>query len=189
LTFLSTLTKCHDTLDADMIETPRADVLEHEVIWGHIDILVVAVRRLSRWKVKTLLAGPSPTSPMKAEITISPISNTPPWESEPPWTKIRTFKLPFLKLPSSPFLKLSSSPGSYTEQYHMEQIRLLHSPTKVPRLPSSRGLSTGVLTFIYRLPSPEAFPRFPGGYTFIYRLSPPETIHGLHRSSSSAKSI
>ncbi len=98
-------------------------------------------------------------------------------------------KLSFLKLPSSPFLKLSSSPGSYTEQYHMEQIRLLHSPTKVPRLPSSRGLSTGVLTFIYRLPSPEAFPRFPGGYTFIYRLSPPETIHGLHRSSSSAKSI
>jgi len=50
-----------------MIETPRADALEHEVIWGHIDILVVAVRRLSRWKVKTLLAGPSPTSPMKAE--------------------------------------------------------------------------------------------------------------------------
>jgi len=44
---------------------------------GHIDILVVAVvRRLSRrWKVKTLPAGPSPTSPMKAEITISPISN------------------------------------------------------------------------------------------------------------------
>ena len=41
---------------------------------GHIDILVVVVRRL-RWKVKTLLAGPSPTSPMKAEITISPISN------------------------------------------------------------------------------------------------------------------
>jgi hypothetical protein len=26
--------------------------------------------------VKTLLAGPSPISPMKAEITISPISNT-----------------------------------------------------------------------------------------------------------------
>jgi hypothetical protein len=51
-------------------------LLEYEVIWGHIDILVVAVRRLSRrWKVKTLLAGPSPTSPMKAEITISPISN------------------------------------------------------------------------------------------------------------------
>ncbi len=52
-------------------------LLEYEVIWGHIDILVVVVvRRLSRrWKVKTLLAGPSPTSPMKAEITISPISN------------------------------------------------------------------------------------------------------------------
>jgi len=69
-------------------------VLEYEVIWGHIDILVVVVRRL---------AGPSPTSPMKAKITISPISNTPLWESEPPWAKIRTSKLPFLKLPSFPF--------------------------------------------------------------------------------------
>jgi hypothetical protein len=57
--------------------TRAHNLLEYEVIWGHIDILVVAVRRLSRrWKVKTLLAGPSPTSPMKAEITISPISNT-----------------------------------------------------------------------------------------------------------------
>ncbi len=36
-----------------------------EVIWGHIDILVVAVRSLSRSEqVKTLLAGPSP---MKGE--------------------------------------------------------------------------------------------------------------------------
>jgi len=56
--------------------TRAHNLLDYEVIWGHIDILVVAVRRLSRrWKVKTLLAGPSPTSPMKAEITISPISN------------------------------------------------------------------------------------------------------------------
>ena len=61
----------------------------------------------------------------------------------------------------------------------MELIRLLHSPTKVPRLPSSRGLSTGMLTFIYRLPSVEAYPRFPGGYAFIYRLSSPEAIHGF----------
>ena len=43
-------------------------MLEYEVIWGHIDILVVAVRRLSRWKVKTLLAGPSPTSPMRRRL-------------------------------------------------------------------------------------------------------------------------
>jgi hypothetical protein len=51
-------------------------LLEHKVIWGILVYGVVAVRRLSRrWKVKTLLAGPSPTSPMKAEITISPISN------------------------------------------------------------------------------------------------------------------
>ena len=40
------------------------NLLEHKVIWGHIDILVVVVRR---WKVKTQLAGPSPTSPMKAD--------------------------------------------------------------------------------------------------------------------------
>ncbi len=44
-------------------------VSEYEVIWGHIDILVVAIRRLSRRrKVKTLLAGPSPTSPMKRRL-------------------------------------------------------------------------------------------------------------------------
>ncbi len=44
-------------------------LLEYEVIWGHIDILVVVVRRLSRrWKVKTLLAGPSPTSPMRRRL-------------------------------------------------------------------------------------------------------------------------
>jgi len=45
------------------------NLLQYEVIWGHIDILVVAVRRLSRrWKVKTLLAGPSPTSPMRRRL-------------------------------------------------------------------------------------------------------------------------
>ncbi len=42
---------------------------------GHIGILVVAVRRLSRrWKVKTLL-GPQPYQPCEAEVTNSPISN------------------------------------------------------------------------------------------------------------------
>jgi hypothetical protein len=41
-------------------------LLEYEVIWGHIDILIVAVRRLSGRK--TLLAGPSPTSPMKRRL-------------------------------------------------------------------------------------------------------------------------
>ncbi len=36
---------------------------------GHIGILVVVVRRLSRrWKVKTLLAGPSPTSPVRRRL-------------------------------------------------------------------------------------------------------------------------
>ncbi len=43
-------------------------MLEYEVIWGHIDILVVAVRSLSRSEqVKSLLAGPSPISPMKGK--------------------------------------------------------------------------------------------------------------------------
>ncbi len=51
-------------------------MLEYEVIWGHIDISVVAVRSLSRSEqVKTLPAGLSPISSMKAEIIISPISN------------------------------------------------------------------------------------------------------------------
>ncbi len=40
---------------------------------GHIDSLVVAVWRLSRrWKVKTLLAGPSPTSPMERRLPTPP---------------------------------------------------------------------------------------------------------------------
>jgi hypothetical protein len=51
-------------------------LLEDEVIWGILVYGVEAVRSLSRSEqVKTLLAGPSPISPMKAEITISPISN------------------------------------------------------------------------------------------------------------------
>ncbi len=38
------------------------------------------IRSLSRSEqVKTLLAGPSPISPMKAEIAISPISNRYEW--------------------------------------------------------------------------------------------------------------
>ncbi len=49
-----------------LLAAGRSEILEHlleyEVIWGHIE--------------KTLLAGPSPTSPKKAEITISPISNS-----------------------------------------------------------------------------------------------------------------
>jgi len=53
----------------------RLKMLKYEVIWGHIDILVVVVRRLSRrWKVKTLLAG-QPYQPYEAEVTNSPISN------------------------------------------------------------------------------------------------------------------
>jgi len=58
-----------------VVPTRMDKLLEHKVIWGILVYGVVAVRRLSRWKVKTLLAGPSPTSPMKVEITISPVSN------------------------------------------------------------------------------------------------------------------
>jgi hypothetical protein len=43
---------------------------------GHLVGRLKLDRSLSRSEqVKTLLAGPSPISPMKAEITISPISN------------------------------------------------------------------------------------------------------------------
>ncbi len=58
-------------------ETARSKsiVLEYEIIWGHIDIVVVVVRSTRSEQVKTLLAGPSPISPMKAKITIFPISN------------------------------------------------------------------------------------------------------------------
>jgi len=48
------------------------------------------------------ISGPQPYQPYEAKVTNSSISNTPPWESKPPWAKIRTSKLPRLKLPSSP---------------------------------------------------------------------------------------
>ncbi len=52
-----------------VMNSQTCNLLKYEVIWGHIDILVVAVRRLSRrWKVKTLLAGPSPTSPVRRRL-------------------------------------------------------------------------------------------------------------------------
>ncbi len=137
--------------------------------YGAFDILVVVVRRLSRrWKMKTLLAGPSPTSPMRRRLP-TPLFPTLPFGNR----SLHGLKFEASKLP---FLKLSSSPGSYMEQYHMELIRLLHSPTKVSRLPSSRGLSTGGYAFVYRLPSPEAHPRFP---TSIYRLPSPEAYPRL----------
>jgi len=51
-------------------------LLEGEVIWGTLVCRLKLDRSLSRSEqVKTLLAGPSPISPMKADITISPISN------------------------------------------------------------------------------------------------------------------
>ena len=51
--------------------TRAHNLLEFEVIWGHIDILVVVRRLPRRWKVKTLLAGPSPTSPMRRRLPTS----------------------------------------------------------------------------------------------------------------------
>ncbi len=57
-------------------------MLKDEVIWGILVCRLKLDRSLSRSEqVKTLLAGPSPISPMKSKITISPISNTPLWES------------------------------------------------------------------------------------------------------------
>ena len=127
-------------------------MLAYEVIWGHIDILVVAVRRLSRrWKVRKSTSGPQLYQPYEAKVTNSLISNTPPWESKPPWAKIRTFKLSFLKLPATTMflierllllLLLLQHPTAYTKPYHMEPTRLPHHLTRSPCLPSFRGLST-----------------------------------------------
>ncbi len=56
---------------------PLCRNLEHEVIWVHLVGRLKLDRSLSRrLKEKTLPAGPSPISPMKAKITISPIFNT-----------------------------------------------------------------------------------------------------------------
>jgi hypothetical protein len=45
------------------------NLLEYEVIWGILVYGVEAVRSLSRSEqVKTLLAGPSPTSPMRRRL-------------------------------------------------------------------------------------------------------------------------
>jgi len=66
---------------------------------GHIGIFVVAVRRLSRrWKVKTLLAGPSPTSPMRRRLP-TPLFPTLPFGNRSLQTPLfEAFELPRLKL-------------------------------------------------------------------------------------------
>ncbi len=64
-----------------------------------------------------------------------------------------------------PFLKLPSSPGSHTEQYLMKLIRLLHSLLRCPVCPHLEAYPR-VYGLLYRLPSPEAISRFPGGYAF-----------------------
>ncbi len=35
-------------------------------------------------------SGPQPYQPYEAKVTKFPISNTSPWESKPPWAKIRS---------------------------------------------------------------------------------------------------
>jgi len=53
-------------------------LLEDEVIWGILVCRLKLNRSLSRSEqVKTLLAGPSPISPMKAEITIPYFQHSP----------------------------------------------------------------------------------------------------------------
>jgi hypothetical protein len=52
-------------------------MLKYEVIWGHIDILVVAVRRLSRrLEGENSTSEPQPYQPYEGGMTISPIFNT-----------------------------------------------------------------------------------------------------------------
>ena len=127
-------------------------LLEYEVIWGHIDILVVAVRRLSRrWKVNTLLAGPSPTSPMRRRLP-TPLFPTLPFGN-------RSLQTPL-------FWKLSSSPDSYTKQYYTKLIRL---PEACPRVPDG-------YTFIYRFVPARGHPRLA---ILFYTVCPrPRLSHG-----------
>ena len=132
-------------------------------------------------------SGPQPYQPYEAEVTNSPISNTPLWESEPPWAKIRTSKLPFLKLPSSPFRSFQAPPAEASKL-----PRLLHGAVPYEADQASRGLSTcsrwlyfsipfgsppgaihGLMAMflLYRLVPARGYPRS-DGYVFLYRLLP-----------------
>ncbi len=90
--------------------------------------------------------GPQPYQPYEAEVTNSPISNTPLWESEPP-----------------------NSPCSYTEQYYTKLIRLLEACPRVPdgytfiyRLVPARGHPRLAMLFytICPRPRPSTVPRW-----------------------------
>jgi hypothetical protein len=89
-------------------------------------------RSLSRSEqVKTLLAGPSPISPMKAEITISPISNTLIINiSHLLRSLIKSLSPPrFTSLPPSHLTSLPLSPSSVSHPHP-----LAPNPTRVPTL-------------------------------------------------------
>ncbi len=66
-----TLVSDSEVLGPLVIFLSLTTMLEYEVIWG---ILVFLLLLLGGY-LSRRLAGPSPTSPMKAKITISPISN------------------------------------------------------------------------------------------------------------------
>ena len=154
-------------------------MLEFEVIWGHIDILVVVVRRLPRrWKVKTLLAGPSPTSPMRRRLPTSLFPTLPFGNRSLQTTLFEALKLPFLNLSSSPGWSFQAP------------------PTEAPLVPTRsstiwswsdfqrpvHGFQMAILLYTVCF-SPEAI----HGWlrSFIPFGSPPGAIHGpiwIHRS-------
>ena len=99
-------------------------------------------------------SGLQPYQPYEAEVTNSPISNTPLWESEPP---------------NSPFFEASPAEAS-------KLPRLLHGAVPYEADQTSRGLSTvWWLCFCIPFVPARGHPRL---VLLLYRLSPPEAIHG-----------
>ncbi len=112
--------------------------------------------------------GPQPYQPYEAEVTNSPISNTPLWESEPP-----------------------NSPCSYTEQYYTKLIRLLEACPRVPdgytfiyRLVPARGHPRLAMLFytICPRPRPSTVPRWLCFYIPFALARGPSTVSiWIHR--------
>jgi len=76
---------CKDPSIAQLVLYIASALLRYEVVWGHIDVLVVAVRTLSMYEVevKTLLPGPSPTSPTSPTSPMRRRLQTPYFQSGP----------------------------------------------------------------------------------------------------------
>ena len=65
---------CKDPSIAQLVLYIASALLRYEVVWGHIDVLVVAVRTLSMYVQggsENSTTGPQPYQPYEAEVTNS----------------------------------------------------------------------------------------------------------------------